>query len=78
MSGAGSKLTGVNAAPGMRWAASRPGYMRLVFRRHGGVELFVVAGPESALQCGGSEARRVRCLEEEVGAFTTSFSIRLR
>lgn len=41
VSGAGSKLSAVAATEDLRFAAPLPGYMSLIFRRNGAVDLFV-------------------------------------
>lgn len=75
VSGAGSKLSPVADAPGLRWAGSRPGYMRLVVSRDGGVRLFVEAAPDAPEPC---EATAPECLARAAGAFSTVYSVRLR
>lgn len=74
VSGAGSKLTPVSEADGLRYAASRPGYMTLVFSQRGEVSLFVTAGSASHLTCPRAEARRSACMRDGVDAFETVYS----
>jgi len=78
VSGAGSKLTGVASMEGLVWATKLPGYMKLLFRRGGGIEIFVEAAPERFLRCEGSGAAAARCIEEGTAAFATRYSARLR
>ena len=66
VSGAGSKLTGVTAAPGLRYAAARPGYMTLVVRRDGAMDLFVTAGDPGRLECTGSGPELRECMSAGV------------
>lgn len=78
VSGAGSKLTPVSEADGLRYAASRPGYMTLMLGVDGSVRLFVEAGSPAHLSCPTDEARRVTCMREGTEAFETVFSAILR
>lgn len=79
VSGAGSKLTTVTSLEGLRYAASRPGYMILVFRKDDRVNLFVVAGSADHLLCpGDDEAARTTCMDEGLAAFETVYSGVLR
>lgn len=77
VSGAGSKLENISDADALEWAAAKPGFMRLVFLRDGGVQLFVEAGPASTLSC-GSGPRLGSCMSEAVAAYTTVHAERLR
>lgn len=47
VSGAGSKLTDLAASPLLRYAATKPGYMTLIFRANQAVDLYVFAGDET-------------------------------
>lgn len=79
VSGAASKVSEVGAAPGMRFRHSSPGYMYLLVRRSGRIDLFVVAAPERFLHCRPGAAPDVeRCMEQGVAAFETVYSARLR
>lgn len=77
VSGAGSKLTRVSAAEGLRFAASRPGYMTLVFRTSGELDLFVTAGDPELQPCDGEEDARTACMRRGVAAFESVYSARL-
>jgi hypothetical protein len=78
VSGSASKLTRVGYEPGVRYAASAPGYMRVVFEKDGGVILFVEATDPEYLKCRGADEERDRCVAEGVAAFGTVHSRRLR
>ena len=79
VSGAGSKLTPVSELKGLRYAAARPGYMMLVFRKDDTVNLFVVAGDPDHLECAEDDAATLsECMDEGVAAFETVYSERLR
>jgi hypothetical protein len=77
VSGAASKVSSVGWTPGMLFRGSAPGYMQLVVRRSGAVDLFVVAAPERFLSCPSADDARLRCMEEGVAAYRTVFSMRL-
>jgi hypothetical protein len=74
VSGAGSKLSPVSRADGLRYAAARPGYMALVFRKDGGLDLFVSAGSAQHLLCPEQAAARSACMREGSAAFDTVYS----
>ncbi|MDH3223259.1 MAG: hypothetical protein OEO23_06045, partial [Gemmatimonadota bacterium] len=83
VSGAGSKLTDIAVVPGLRMGLSRPGFMALVFRRGGGVQLRVFAGGPGDQHCPvgvqgpGSEAARARldrCLHRSAAAFRVVYA----
>lgn len=79
VSGAGSKLTGVTDIPGLVWAEAAPGYMRVIFRTDGSVELFVERGSPDYLACEPDEVEDVEaCIAEGVAAFSVGYSVRLR
>jgi len=77
VSGAGSKLEGVSDTEGLQWAAAEPGFMRMVFLKDGGVELFVEAAPASTLSCGPGP-RLEACMESALAAWSTVHAERLR
>jgi hypothetical protein len=78
VSGAGSKISHVTGVPGLLWAAEAPGYMRVVFRRGGEVDVYVEEVDPEYLRCPGAGEARTRCLEAGVEAFRTGYSHRLR
>lgn len=78
VSGSGSKLTPVSEAEGLRYAASRPGYMTLFFRTGGRLDLFVTAGSPEHLSCPAGDRARARCMRAGVVAFETVYSAILR
>lgn len=79
VSGAGSKLTDLASSPLLRYAAARPGYMTLIFRRDGAVDLYVQAlDDETPLTCPlEPEGERVACLEEAAIAMDLVYAERL-
>lgn len=77
VSGSASKVTSVGAAPGMNFAASQPGYMRLMVRKDGAADLFITATAEDLAVCGAGTARAERCMEKAMERFGTIFSVRL-
>lgn len=79
VSGAGSKLTPVAETPGLEWAGTGPGYMRLVVSADGGVTLFVEQAPPDARSCADVPmAAAGDCVGRGAAAFTTAYSLRLR
>ncbi len=79
VSGAGSKLTGVTGIPGLIWAEAAPGYMRVIFRADGSVELFVERGDPDYLACEPDEVDDLEaCVAEGVASFSVGYSARLR
>jgi hypothetical protein len=77
VSGAGSKLERVSDIDELEWAASEPGYMRLVLLHDGGVQLFVEAAPASTLAC-ASGRDPGPCMQRALAAYRTVHAQRLR
>ena len=79
VSGAASKTSSVTEIPGLVWAGMAPGYMQIVVRTDGRVELFVVRAPDAYLSCADRQggARRA-CVRDGAAAFAPAFSARLR
>ena len=79
VSGAGSKLTTrIRDVPGMDLGVAAPGYMRLVFGRDGGVDLFVIAGPPAFTACPEAATPAHECLTTWPKAFRPIYSKRLK
>ena len=79
VSGSASKLTTRLAeVPGTDFGLAAPGYMRLIFRRDGGVDVFVVAGPRSFTACPEGATPEHDCLTVWPTAFRTVYSQRLK
>lgn len=79
VSGAGSKLTELAPTEQLRYAAARPGYMTVVFRRDGAVDLFVMAGTEAReTPCAGIEGPDLEvCVSEGATDMQLVYSERL-
>jgi hypothetical protein len=87
VSGAGSKSTALTGADSLFYGTSQPGFMSLVFRKQGAVDLFVIAGrdTDTAKECPPPEQNGDAdgngdgntCLEEERAAFGVVYSERL-
>ena len=78
VSGAGSKLTQLAAADNLRYAATRPGYMALIFRRNEAVDLYVFAAESSDPTCPATPARdRIACMDRETAGIQLVYSERL-
>ncbi len=79
VSGSASKLTTrIKDVPGMALGVAAPGYMRLVFRRDGGVDLFVIAGPRGFTACPEDATPDHDCLTLWPTAFRTIYTQRLK
>lgn len=79
VSGAGSKLSDLAATEHLRYAATRPGYMAVVFRRDRAVDLFVVAADaaEEGLCAGTVGPEREACVARGAAAMHLVYSERL-
>jgi len=79
VSGSASKLTTrLKDVPGMNLGLAAPGYMRLVFRRDGIVDLFVIAGPRGFGACPEDATPEHECLTLWPTAFRPVYSQRLK
>lgn len=78
VSGSASKVTTVGTLPGVRFAQSAPGYMRLFVLKNGGLRLFVEASPVELRTCPTAEPQRAECMARGVASFETVYSQRLR
>lgn len=89
VSGSATKLTDVAPVPGMIFGADKPGYMRLLYRTDGAVDLAVIATTDEYQHC-GDDADELQpgptpplvdvsaCMEAGVASFETVFAIQLR
>ena len=77
VSGAGSKVSSLQMGPGLVFGAAEPGYMKLVFRKDDGVDLFVVAGNRQFRECAGTDAEIAKCMADGRSAFKTVYSASL-
>lgn len=80
VSGSASKLTDVRPIPGTMFQASAPGFMMLIVRENGAVDLRVVAAPDRFLACPEDEVSGMgweTCILEGTRAFDTVYSARL-
>ena len=79
VSGSGSKLsTPLRRVPGMHFGVAAPGYMRVVFRRDGAVDVFVISGPRSFTACPEDATPEHDCLTLWPTAFRVVYSQRLK
>ena len=79
VSGSASKVsTRLISVPGMEMGLAAPGYMRLTFKKDGGVDLFVVAGPPSFIACPEDATPEHDCLTLWPTAFRTVYSRRVK
>ncbi|HEY0809753.1 MAG TPA: hypothetical protein VGD49_06300 [Longimicrobiales bacterium] len=79
VSGAGSKSSQVGHIDGMVYRGNQPGYMRMIVKKNGGVDLYVVSAPEEFMTCNrGLEDLNQQCIAAGVQAFKTTYSMTLR
>jgi hypothetical protein len=77
VSGAGSKVSEVAPYDQLRYAAPTPGYMMLILRRTGAVDLFVLAAASGAPQCATPESPGESCPTPGTGVLDLVYSERL-
>ena len=82
VSGSASKLTGVRSIPGMVYGLASPGYMALLVRENGAVDLRVLATEPNYLACPEQDEEGAlldwsRCMREGVRAFESVYETRL-
>jgi hypothetical protein len=73
VSGAGSKMSSIQMGPGLAWGGSQPGYMKLIFRKDDGVDLFVVGGDKQYQSCSGDDEAVRRCVADGANSFKISY-----
>lgn len=79
VSGAGSKLSQVGHIDGMVYRGREPGYMRMVVKKSGRIDLVVVSADESFLTCDrGDPAATAQCLNAGISAFRNTYGMSLR
>jgi hypothetical protein len=79
VSGAGSKLSRVGHAAGMIYRGVQPGYMRMVVKKNGGIDLFVSTALKDFLDCDrGDAALTEQCVTAGAAAFRTAYGVSLR
>ena len=79
VSGAGSKLSNVGHTDGMIYRSAEPGYMRMIVKKNGGIDLFVVSVDQSFLTCDrGDPALTAQCVAAGAAAFRTGYGVSLR
>ena len=79
VSGAGSKLSQVGHIDGMVYRGRQPGYMRMVVKKNGRIDLVVVSADESFLTCDrGDATATAQCLEAGITAFRNTYGMSIR
>ena len=79
VSGAGSKSSKVGHTNGMLYRSEEPGFMKLVIRKDGGVDLFVYTAPSGFLYCDtGTPDIQQQCVESGAAEFSAKFGIKLK
>lgn len=80
VSGSASKVTPVGWTDGMLYSRSAPGYMRILVRESGAVDLYLEAAPDRYLLCRDDETAEMdwrQCMAEGIETYQTVFSMRL-
>ena len=79
VSGAGSKSSNVGRKEGMLYRSSEPGFMRLIIKKDGGVDLFVFTAPTEYLMCPpGTPVEEQTCISKGTAEFQSRYSLTLR
>jgi hypothetical protein len=80
VSGAGSKQDDVGAVKGMKFRHAASGYMRMMVRKDGHVELFVIGAPgDKTPECHEVDlTARAQCMVATAAAFSDVYSLRLK
>ena len=79
VSGAGSKSSKVGHTEGMVYRSDEPGFMKLVVKKNGGVDLFVYTAPPGFLYCDDTTpAVQQQCVESGAAEFSIKFGMHLK
>lgn len=79
VSGAGSKSSTVGHTDGMQYRSLEPGYMMLVVKKNGGVDLFVYTAPKGFLMCDVSTPDiQQQCVEAGASEFSIKYGAHLK
>lgn len=79
VSGAGSKKSKIGNTPGMLYGNQGPGYMQLVFRKNGGIDLFIYGAGSQYLICGtATSGDEEKCVQSGIADFKSRYSTKLK
>ena len=79
VSGAGSKVSRVGHVNGMTYRGNKPGYMRMVVKKSGSVDMFVVAADKEFLACDrGLPELNQQCVQAGMDAFKNEYGVTIR
>ena len=79
VSGAGSKVSRVGHTDGMTYRGNKPGYMRMVVKKNGSVDMFVVAADKDFMSCDrGLTELNQQCVQAAVQAFKNEYGVTIR
>jgi hypothetical protein len=79
VSGAGSKSSKVGHTEGMLYRSEEPGFMKLVVKKDGGVDLFVYTAPSGFLYCHlGTPDVQQQCVESGAAEFSIKYGLKLK
>ena len=79
VSGSGSKVSRVGHVDGMTYRGNKPGYMRMVVKKSGSIDMFVVAADKEFLSCDrGTPELNEQCVQAGIQAFRNEYGVTLR
>jgi hypothetical protein len=79
VSGAGSKSSKIGYVPGMIFRNEGPGFMQLVLKKDGTVDMFIFTAPAAYLMCDSTAASTMAaCVQKGAGEFDSRYSLTLK
>lgn len=79
VSGAGSKSSKIGSKEGMMYRNEGPGYMQLIVRKNGGIDLFIYHAPPEYMMCNpGTPQVQEACVQQALAAYQTDHSMSLK
>jgi hypothetical protein len=77
VSGSGSKLSAVGAAPGLTFARAEPGFARVLVLRDGSLHVTLLTTSAEYLSCPAASPQREDCMRAGIAGFQVVWSERL-
>ncbi|HEX6558028.1 MAG TPA: hypothetical protein VF021_01155 [Longimicrobiales bacterium] len=79
VSGAGSKSSKIGSKEGMMYRNEGPGYMQVIVRKNGGIDLFIYHAPPEYMMCmPGTPQVQEACVQKALAAYQTDHSMTLK
>jgi hypothetical protein len=79
VSGAGSKSSKIGSKEGMMYRNQGPGYMMLVVRKNGGIDLYIYTAPPEYMMCDPTPVlTQEACVQKALVAFQSDHSMTLK